>query len=96
MFIDSNDLSERLRMTPISASGLKLVCLQRSENKPYSKFGFSVLKTPMRKFLEQSGQPVAFDSKLQFFLDDVKVIFNPNTIKLHVHDVYKKIYFLSF
>ena len=95
MFDDSNDLSERLRKTPISTSGLKLVCLQRPVNKPDSKFGFSVLDKFMQKFLEQSGQPVAFDSILQFSLDDVKVISNPKTIKLHVH-LYKKIYFLSF
>ena len=95
MFNDSNDLSERLRKTQISASGLKLVCLQRPENKSDPKFGFSVLDKLMHKFLKQSGQPVAFDSILPFSLDDVKVIFNPNTIKLHVH-LYKKIYFLSF
>ena len=95
VFDDSNDLSERLRKTPISASGLKLVCLQRPENKPDSKFGLSVLDKYMHKFLEQSGQPVAFDSILQFSLDDVEVISNANTIKLYVHS-YKKIYFLTF
>ena len=51
-----------LRMVSISASGVKLVCLQWSESKPDSTLEFSVLKTPMHKFLEQSGQPVAFDS----------------------------------
>ena len=95
VFNDSNDLSERLRKTPISASGLKLVCPQRPENKLDSKGGFSVFDKFMHKFLEQSGQPVAFDTILIFSLDDVKVISNPNTIKLHVH-FYKKIYFLWF
>ena len=41
---------------------MNLVYLELSENKLDCKFRFSKLKNPLSIFLEESGQPVAFDS----------------------------------
>ena len=49
---------------------LKLVFLEWSGSKPGSNFGFSMLKKPPVQIFGAIGQPVTFDSILQFSLDD--------------------------
>ena len=57
-------------INPCIYFALKLVLLEWSEGKSDCKFGFSMLKNPLRKILGQLGQPVVLDSTLLFSLDD--------------------------